>query len=245
MESRSVAYGTAFSGSGIDVVKFVKQPQTVLRLLSWLFSIVVFASITAECFVNSPNEAQARCVFNRNDSACNYAVTVGVLSFLICLAFLLADGAFPFISNVLTQRHIATADLGLSGLWTFLWFVCFCLLSDQWSRTSDVRGIPTDAVNAVVAFSFFSIASWAALTYLALVKFHQGVEEVTRKFTDAPPDVTAPYPNTYTPPIYPSFQNVPSTYPSFQEHTPDLYQQPPFSQNSDTSAQSSFPKPVY
>lgn len=48
------------------------------------------------------------------------------------------------------------------GAWTFLWFVCFCLLASQWGRTHDVRGIPQDAARATVAFSFFSIATWVS-----------------------------------------------------------------------------------
>lgn len=48
------------------------------------------------------------------------------------------------------------------GVWTFLWFVCFCLLASQWSHTVDIRGIPQDAARAVVAFSFFSIATWVS-----------------------------------------------------------------------------------
>lgn len=65
-------------------------------------------------------------------------------------------------------------DIGLSclcicvpvcflGVWAFLWFVCFCLLANQWSHTQDTRGIPLDAARAIVAFSFFSIASWVRI----------------------------------------------------------------------------------
>lgn len=50
------------------------------------------------------------------------------------------------------------------GAWTFLWFVCFCLLASQWSHTQDIRGIPMDAPRAIVAFSFFSIATWVSGT---------------------------------------------------------------------------------
>ncbi len=55
------------------------------------------------------------------------------------------------------------------GAWTFLWFVCFCLLASQWSHTQDVSGIPEDAARATVAFSFFSIATWVSGTAAFLV----------------------------------------------------------------------------
>lgn len=49
------------------------------------------------------------------------------------------------------------------GVWAFLWFVCFCLLTNQWSHTQDTRGIPVDAARATVAFSFFSVATWVSI----------------------------------------------------------------------------------
>lgn len=57
----------------------------------------------------------------------------------------------------------ASVFLCFLGVWAFLWFVCFCLLANQWSYTQDTRGIPTDAAGATVAFSFFSIATWVSV----------------------------------------------------------------------------------
>lgn len=47
-----------------------------------------------------------------------------------------------------------------TGIWTFLWFICFCFLANQWSKTDVGVGVVSDAARAVVAFSFFSIVSW-------------------------------------------------------------------------------------
>ncbi len=55
-----------------------------------------------------------------------------------------------------------------SAAWTFLWFVCFCLMADQWSKTKNTSGIPTDAAHAVIAFSFFSIGSWVSVCVICL-----------------------------------------------------------------------------
>lgn len=50
-----------------------------------------------------------------------------------------------------------------AGLWAFLWFVGFCFLANQWSRTSP-NELPleqaSDAARAAIAFSFFSILTW-------------------------------------------------------------------------------------
>uniref|UniRef100_A0AAY3ZYD4 MARVEL domain-containing protein n=1 Tax=Denticeps clupeoides TaxID=299321 RepID=A0AAY3ZYD4_9TELE len=157
------AYGVALAGGGFDPVSFLKRPQTVVRILGWVAAMVVFACITGEGYVNSLHDPQARCVFNKSDSACHYAVGVGIIAFLACMAFLLADAYMPFMSNAQDRKKIVAADLIFSGVWTFLWFVCFCLLANLWSKTTDTNGIPADAVHATVAFSFFSIAAFLQL----------------------------------------------------------------------------------
>jgi hypothetical protein len=54
-----------------------------------------------------------------------------------------------------------------SGLWTFLWFVGFCYLTNKWAST-DMDWVDTDTemgrnnVQAAIAFSFFSICSWVS-----------------------------------------------------------------------------------
>ncbi|KAG1941730.1 synaptogyrin-2b [Pimephales promelas] len=241
MESNSVAYGASLAGAGFDLIKFIKQPQTIIRVLSWVFSIVVFASITAEGYVNASTEVDVKCVFNGNDGVCRYGVGIGVIAFLACIGFLLADALLPSMSSAEERKYVVLADLGFSGAWTFLWFVCFCLTADQWTKTLDTSGIPTDGAHAVIAFSFFSLASWGALTYFALVRFRQGVGDVSRRYADPPTDVTSPYapPTDITPPY------APPTYPSFQNTGPDVYQQPPFIPNPNPSDQNRYQPPVY
>ena len=54
------------------------------------------------------------------------------------------------------------------GLWTFLWFVGFCYMTDAWRKTPDVApylapgGHGKDHIQAAIAFSFFSIITWAS-----------------------------------------------------------------------------------
>ena len=82
---------------------------------SQLFSIVVFASITAEGYINPVKEEQTKCMFHGNDSACSYGVGVGVLAFLGCVVFLILDAYFPQISNAKERKFIVIADLVFSG----------------------------------------------------------------------------------------------------------------------------------
>ncbi|KAH0616875.1 hypothetical protein JD844_028322 [Phrynosoma platyrhinos] len=128
-----------------------------------LFSIVVFGSIVNEGYVNKPDEMEEYCIYNRNQNACNYGITVGVLAFLSCLLYLALDVYFPQISSVKDRKKAVLSDIGVSGFWAFLWFVSFCFLADQW-RVSKKEDNPlnegADAARAAIAFSFFSIFTW-------------------------------------------------------------------------------------
>ncbi|XP_061686556.1 synaptogyrin-2b [Syngnathoides biaculeatus] len=230
--------GATSAHGGLDVPKFVRRPQTIVRLLSWLFAIVVFGCITTEGYINPVHSPEPKCIFNQNDSACHYAVTIGVIAFLACVCFLLLDVYMPFMSNAKQRRYAVMADLGFSGAWTFLWFVCFCLLTSQWGRTHDVSAIPQDAARATVAFSFFSIATWGILTFFALGRFRDGVTIPTS--TEQPADKRSPYPPTYaptsydptpyTPTSYDPTPYTPTTYSGYPT-IPDLSQQPAFTPN--------------
>ncbi|XP_016113928.1 synaptogyrin-2-like [Sinocyclocheilus grahami] len=92
--------------------------------LKLVFAVVVFASITAEGYVNSSTENQVKCVFNRNEGACHYGVGIGVISFLACIAFLLADAFLPSMSNAQERKYVVMADLGFSGETFLKSFVC-------------------------------------------------------------------------------------------------------------------------
>lgn len=88
----------------------------VLFLVSLqVFALVVFACITTEGYVNSPTSAEAMCIFNQNNSACQYAVGVGVIAFLACVGFLMLDVYVPFMSNAQERKYTVMADLGFSG----------------------------------------------------------------------------------------------------------------------------------
>ncbi|KAM6972534.1 synaptogyrin-2b [Aplochiton taeniatus] len=244
------AYGASLAGGGFDFHKFIRQPQTIVRFLSWLFSIVVFGCITAEGYVNSLHSSEAKCIFNQNDSACQYASSIGVIAFLACAVFLLLDAYLPLMSNAQDRKYAVMADLGFSGAWTFLWFVCFCLLASQWGRTHDISGIPEDAARATVAFSFFSIATWGILGYFAYIRYRRGVDDVAVPTYEEPKMDHSPYPPTYAPTSYtPTAYNptpyAPTTYSTYPTSGPDVYQQPPFTTSGDTKEDLGYQPPNY
>ncbi|XP_076879688.1 synaptogyrin-2b isoform X2 [Brachyhypopomus gauderio] len=240
----TTVYGASLAGGEFDFVKFIKQPQTILRICSWVFAIVVFATVTAEGYVNTPESAQLVCVFNQNDGACHYSMGIGVIAFLACVVFLLMDAYLPMMSNAQERKRLVTADLGFSGAWTFLWFVCFCLLASQWAQTTEERGVHPEAVRAVIAFSFFSILTWGALTYFALMRFRQGVSDVTLSSAESPPDHVSPYTTSYVPPDHTS-PYPPSTYPSVPSTNSDIYQPPSFMPKTEPMEHNDYQPPTY
>lgn len=166
----SASYGGSYSGSDFDLVEFIKRPLTICRLLCILFAIVVFGCISAAGY----DEATHHCVFHRNKNACQYGVAIGVIAFVACLLFLAVDAQFDNISNTVNRRHLVMADLGFSSSWTFLWFVGFCFLADQWRQSSLQSQNVTNHARAAIAFSFFSIFTWASLALMAYQRHRQG-----------------------------------------------------------------------
>ena len=85
-----------------------------------------------------------------------------------------------------------------TAAWTFLWFICFCVLANQWSKTSKDNIVRGDAARAVIAFSFFSIPTWVSLSStlasIWLTKSHDNIRVSRLKLhllilSTGPPDL--------------------------------------------------------
>ncbi|XP_030867222.1 synaptogyrin-2 isoform X2 [Gorilla gorilla gorilla] len=222
----SGAYGAAKAGGSFDLRRFLTQPQVVARAVCLVFALIVFSCIYGEGYSNAHESKQMYCVFNRNEDACRYGSAIGVLAFLASAFFLVVDAYFPQISNATDRKYLVIGDLLFSALWTFLWFVGFCFLTNQWAVTNpkDVL-VGADSARAAITFSFFSIFSWGVLASLAYQRYKAGVDDFIQNYVDPTPD-----PNT--------------GYASYPGASVDNYQQPPFTQNAETT-EGYQPPPVY
>ncbi|KAF7471241.1 Hypothetical predicted protein [Marmota monax] len=229
------SFGAGRAGTALDPVSFARRPQTLLRVASWVFSIAVFGPIVNEGYVNADSGPELRCIFNGNAGACRFGVALGLGAFLACAAFLVLDVRFQQISSVRDRRRAVLLDLGFSGLWAFLWFVGFCFLTNQWQRTAPGPGTVQagDAARAAIAFSFFSILSWApadpcqprlpaqvALTVKALQRFRLGTDMSLFATEQLGSGAGQAYPS------YPVGSGVEGT---------ETYQSPPFTETLETS----------
>ncbi|XP_050391093.1 synaptogyrin-2 [Patella vulgata] len=216
------AYGAGKAGGAFDPVLYIKKPQVILRLVSLIFSIVVFGCISSKAY-NSKHQ----CQMNNDMNACGYGMGIGVLAFLICIAFLVIDAMFENLSSIQHRKYVVMADLGISAGWTFLWFVGFCYLTDAWRKTSTTDQFyeyGNDNIQAAIAFSFFSIFTWAASTFFAFRQYRMGAQDAFASGYDPEPNVSSPY----------------SSFPG--SDTGDPYQQPPFSQQKEVP---DFQPPTY
>ncbi|ELR53739.1 Synaptogyrin-1, partial [Bos mutus] len=217
-------------GGAFDPYTLVRQPHTILRVVSsgltatptpplspQVFSIVVFGSIVNEGYLNSPSESEEFCIYNRNPNACGYGVTVGVLAFLTCLLYLALDVYFPQISSVKDRKKAVLSDIGVSAFWAFLWFVGFCFLANQW-QVSEPKDNPlnegTDAARAAIAFSFFSIFTWAGQAVLAFQRYQIGADSAlfSQDYMDPSQDSSMPYAPYVEPSTGPEPTSMGGTY---------------------------------
>ncbi|XP_054565657.1 synaptogyrin-2 [Eptesicus fuscus] len=213
----SGAYGAAKAGGSFDLWRFLAQPQVVARAASLVFALIEFSCIFGEGYSNRHDSHQQYCVFNHNEDACRYGSAIGVLAFLACAFFLVVDVYFPQISNAVDRKYLVVADLLFSALWTFLWFVGFCFLTNQWAATNpaDVL-VGADSARAAITFSFFSIFSWGLLAALAYQRYKAGVDDFMQNYVDPAPDPSTAYASYPGPPA-------------------DSYQQPPFTQSAEAA----------
>ena len=49
------------------------------------------------------------------------------------------------------------------AVWCFMWFVCFCFLTDAWRNTKETKLYGQSHVRAAIAFSFFSVIPWVSI----------------------------------------------------------------------------------
>jgi len=216
------AFGAGRAGSTFDPIEFIKKPQVILRIVAWVFAIIVFACIAQEGYYNNV------CRYN-SSSACGYGIAIGVIAFLLTLAFTGLDVYFPNISNIKTRKTLVLAELGVSGVLVFLWFIGFCFMTDQW-RQEDNKDIDgwngRNSVQAAIAFAFFSIPVWAALTFFAFRRYREGVSNL---FSSGYEDHSTGGAHTY------GGQPPPANVGSFS--------QPPFTATQ--QAQSNYQPPTY
>nr|XP_022900364.1 synaptogyrin [Onthophagus taurus] len=224
------AYGGGKAGGSFDPIGFIRRPQVILRAVCWLFSIIIFGCISSQGWIKNPTTKKEECLYNNDSNACNYGVGISVIAFLASMGFLAGEYLFEQMSSVKTRKHYVLGDLGFSGFWSFLFFVGFWYLTRQWGKSeTPPNGYGVNNVQAAIAFSFFSIFTWAGCAWFAYQRFRQGADAAFATNFEA--DATLPT-------SYPS-------YPGGPDMMDQQYQQPPFSAGINQRGSGEFQAPAY
>ncbi|XP_049643509.1 synaptogyrin-4 [Suncus etruscus] len=184
-----------------ETVQFLKKPKTVGRIIAGVFALIIFSSLLTDGYQNQTDSKQLRCVLNSNGAACGFAVGAGVLALLCCLGFLLLDAREASMVSVRFKTAFQLLDFILSVLWTGIWFVGFCFLTNQWQHSTSHFLVGSSSAKAAIAFTFFSIFAWIFQAYLAFhdlrddhpVPYKRSLDEGGMVLTTlSPPSPTSP-----------------------------------------------------
>jgi len=166
---------------------FVKKPIVIIKLISIVCSIIVFAGISSQGWTYHQDKKIEICIINESYSTCQIATTVGILAFVIALCNFLwrviyGWGAiFDKLACILVgefyleqlpsddnRKQFVMADLVFSAFFSFMFLVSFSTMCSQWGKSQEPRGhYGKDNVQAAIAFSFFSVLSWALSSLMA------------------------------------------------------------------------------
>ncbi|KAG5672885.1 hypothetical protein PVAND_002973 [Polypedilum vanderplanki] len=206
-------YGTGLAGGRFDPITFIQRPPIIVRAVSWIFSLIVFGAIATNGWYKNEN-GKDLCVINNNGSVCSYAVWIGLIGFFASMGFIGGEYLFDQMSSAKSRKHYVIADMVFSGLWAFMYFIGFCYISSQWSKTEPDPPYGSGNVTCAILFSFLSIATWGISAYYAFLRFKAGVTEIPFQSTYESGDgmQTGGY----------------SAYPDANDN--EQYQEPPFSQ---------------
>lgn len=153
---------------------------------------------------------------------------VGLIGFFASIGFIAGEYLFDQMSSAKSRKHYVIADLAFSGFWAFMFFVGFCYISSQWSKSPEPpNGVGSGNVTCAIIFSFLSIFTWAVCAYYAFLRFKTGVQEIPFQSTYESDGIN---------------QTGYSSYPDANDN--EQYQEPPFSQQQQMGQQN-FQAPTY
>ncbi|XP_065826462.1 synaptogyrin-2-like [Oscarella lobularis] len=165
--------------TGQHFVDTIKKPQVITRLITLVCCIIVFG-----CIVGG-GSASSTCYIDpdQKTGTCAFGVFVGVVGFILCLAYLIVDYLFELTNNIFVRKYTVLSDFAASTVWGLMFFVAFCVLAAKWTSAkakanNALSGAITGNVQAAIAFAFFSTAGFIVLAVLAVLRFRQGPGEL-------------------------------------------------------------------
>ncbi|XP_033109187.1 synaptogyrin-2-like [Anneissia japonica] len=217
------AYGGRKAGKPFDPIEYIKKPQVILRLISWVFSIIVFGCISAEGYqAIDHTSSEKQCMYNNNHGACGYGMFVGIMAFLACGIFLVIDAVFDNLSNVMNRKYAVIADLCFSAIHQMCTSPFKSLSKKPWFyQLNTEQGALRIKTNIT-----------GCLAVLAFLRYRQGAESAFAPSHDTgiPPSSTpySSYPGPPEAPTQDSYQDAPFNQTKDDDISPSTYQAPSY-----------------
>ncbi|CAH8650002.1 unnamed protein product [Schistosoma bovis] len=152
----------------LEPIDYVRKPQVILRLIIVILAVVNIAIVHNGCYI------YGKCLFNEDQASCGYSLLLSSSTFILCLAYLWLDLIVDNVSSIDIRLRIAKFDVVLSGIWSFLWLIAFCLLCNRWQNTEQdfltQNDVSPNGPRTAIAFSFFSMVVLVSSVVTALIR---------------------------------------------------------------------------
>ena len=156
--------------------------EIYLRLIAILFAIIVFSCISDKSFYELPVDdvLTTVCLYDYEIGACNYGISIGVITFLSNFLLICIDVGMELVSiRQIIYRIIALTMLLFNITLGFNWFVLYSLLTNHWNHfpSDSVELLPPqyiDGTQTAIAFSFFSIFLYIGIDLLGILRVIRG-----------------------------------------------------------------------
>ncbi|CAH8665736.1 unnamed protein product [Schistosoma rodhaini] len=157
----------------LEPINYVRKPQVILRLVVVILAVVNIAIVHNGCYI------YGKCLFNDDQASCGYSSFLSSSTIILYLAYLWLDLIVDNITSIDIRLRIAKFDVVLSGIWSFLWLIAFCLLCNRWQNTRQdfltENEVSPDGPRTAIAFNFFSMVVLIILGFFTF-KFYKSTE---------------------------------------------------------------------
>jgi len=214
----SAGFGMTNSASAFDPMTFIKRPSVIARFVCLLLAILIMACISGGGYYTM--QSGQVCLFGSGEGGgpCGWGIALAVFAMLASGGFLVVSEVyFARVSNANTRRQIVICDLAVAALFTVLTFLTFCIMTSAWgTELPDYFVYDKNPCRAALAFYFFSIISWGAVSYLVFRTYREGVSTAFAPTYEHNFGGAGHMPNA-------------APYAAGSAGTVDSYQEPPFS----------------
>jgi len=159
------------------LIKYIKKPLVILRIVALIFSVIVFGCITSQGWRWDQDTVSEVCIIHDSYSTCRLGSTVAILAFILSIGILVCEFYYEQLPTTDYRKQFVAADLVFSGLFSILFLVSFANLAHQWGLSKEPRGhYGRSNIDAAIAFSFFSIFIWGLHCAAAFRRLQVGVD---------------------------------------------------------------------